>query len=550
MGDSELGWAATLHRLWTAVAAITARDQLAELVLPPLLGEPGVLGVWGLRHDPRGHTSAYRWAGLPLEADDEKTAEALAEAAPQEIPESLAKRGVRHAISLSVEVPGKSGGTMMALTDDTADLERVRACLAQVVDVAREAIHRLEGRRDEEAQQIRDALLAEASLQMDAVLDTKQTLRRVARMAVPAIAEGCLVYTCDNDTLSLSSAVHVDMRRLDAALNHAETTDGLGRLARCAVAGRAKRMHVEAPFQAGTRTLHPEVLRARGRVLGVLLFLFDRGDERIPPADFLRDLAYRAALAIDNGQLYEQRRRDVMTMQQHLLPARLPVAKGLHMAANYAVGDRVTEVGGDFYDVVARSDGTVAALIGDVCGRGPEAAALTGMARHTLSTLLQEGVSPGRALGRLNSGLRRDGSWRFVTTGVAMLRPGPSEVSVRWLSAGHPAPIVVRRERPAEAGRGGGIPLGVVAKPSIGRSQLQLAPGDTLLMFTDGLTESRDAGGVMFEHRELWNTLDRLRDAPVEELVREVSSASAAFGGGGGDDIAVLAIRARGHHDG
>ncbi|AGL20483.1 putative regulatory protein [Actinoplanes sp. N902-109] len=445
--------------------------------------------------------------------------------------------------------PDDAAATMMALTDDTADLARVLTCLDQVADVTHDAVLRIKIRQAAEAQQLRDALLAEASLQMDAVLDTTQTLQRVARMAVPAIAEGCLVYACEDDQLSLRSGVHVDMRRLRAALDDAGTADCLEALAQRAVNGKARRVHAEAPFGAGTRTIHPEVLRARGRVLGVLVFLFDRGDERIPGPDFLRDLAYRAALAIDNGELYEQRRRDVVTMQQHLLPARLPVAEGLLMAAKYAVGDRVTEVGGDFYDVVARTDGTVAALIGDVCGRGPEAAALTGMARHTLGTLLQEGVSPDRALGRLNSGLRRDGSWRFVTTGIAMLRLDAGGVGVRWFSAGHPAPIVLRRERPARPGRGGGVPLGVVADPVIGRSRLHLAPGDTLLMFTDGLSESRDGDGVMFEEQALWAALDKLRDAPVDELVHELSRTSAAFGGGGSDDIAVLAIRAEERND-
>ncbi|WP_157408622.1 PP2C family protein-serine/threonine phosphatase [Actinoplanes sp. N902-109] len=547
MGEADLGWAGTLHRLWSAVARITARDDLAELILPPLLGEPGVLGVWGLRHDPRGHVSAYRWAGLPLETADQAVAEELA--AGGALPGSLLRRGVRHVVVARFTPPDDAAATMMALTDDTADLARVLTCLDQVADVTHDAVLRIKIRQAAEAQQLRDALLAEASLQMDAVLDTTQTLQRVARMAVPAIAEGCLVYACEDDQLSLRSGVHVDMRRLRAALDDAGTADCLEALAQRAVNGKARRVHAEAPFGAGTRTIHPEVLRARGRVLGVLVFLFDRGDERIPGPDFLRDLAYRAALAIDNGELYEQRRRDVVTMQQHLLPARLPVAEGLLMAAKYAVGDRVTEVGGDFYDVVARTDGTVAALIGDVCGRGPEAAALTGMARHTLGTLLQEGVSPDRALGRLNSGLRRDGSWRFVTTGIAMLRLDAGGVGVRWFSAGHPAPIVLRRERPARPGRGGGVPLGVVADPVIGRSRLHLAPGDTLLMFTDGLSESRDGDGVMFEEQALWAALDKLRDAPVDELVHELSRTSAAFGGGGSDDIAVLAIRAEERND-
>ncbi|WP_212996200.1 PP2C family protein-serine/threonine phosphatase [Winogradskya consettensis] len=551
----ELGWAATLHRLWSSVTVITARDQLADLVLPPLLTEPGVLAVWGLRHDPAGGISAYRWAGLPLRQEDRAEAEKIA---ARELPvapigpelESLRAQGARQVLSARLDVPGAEAGSMLVVAGADADLPRLQACLAQIVDVTREAIRRLLAGRTEDEQQMRDALLAEASLQMDAVLDTTQTMHRAARMAVPAIAEGCLVYVLEDDKLLLRSAVHVDMRRLDTALANPAYAACLSDLASRAVAGNAERVHSGDTDSAGTRTIHPQLLRARGRVLGVLLFLFDRGDDRIPPPDFLRDLAYRAALAIDNGELYEQRRRDVVTMQQHLLPSRLPVVPGIAIAASYAVGDRVTEVGGDFYDVVTRTDGVVAALVGDVCGRGPEAAALTGMARHTLGTLLTEGVSPARALGRLNTGLRRDGSWRFVTAGVAMLRPAAKGLAVQWNSAGHPAPIVLRRGRSAQAARGGGIPLGVLPQATIGRSRLLLAPGDALLMFTDGLTEARDADGVMFDHAALWQALDRLRDAPVETLVHELSQASAIFGGAVADDIAVLAVRAEEHHDG
>jgi serine phosphatase RsbU (regulator of sigma subunit) len=279
-------------------------------------------------------------------------------------------------------------------------------------------------------------------------------------------------------------------------------------------------------------------------VIGVLIFLFDRGDDQIPPSAFLRDIASRAALAIDNSTLYESRRREVVTMQQHLLPTRLPTVDGLALAASYTVGDQVLEVGGDFYDVVVRADGTVAATIGDVCGRGVDAAALTGMARHTLAALLQEGMSPSRAMNRLNARLRLDGSWRFITAGVALIRPAAGGFAVDWTSAGHPAPVVLRRGRPARPGRGGGVPLGILPEPSLGRSRLRLGAGDTLVIFTDGLTESRDAAGRMFEEQAFGETLDLLRDAPVDALVHELSLASARFGGANADDIAILAIRA------
>ncbi|MET0426479.1 MAG: SpoIIE family protein phosphatase [Actinoplanes sp.] len=545
--EVDLSWAAALHRLWRAVTGITARDQLAELILPPLQALPGVVAVWGLRHGPDGDVIAYRWAGLPLaDSDRQKIADGFAGCPNQtaEAPEPLRELGAEHVVTASFGVPGEASGTVLVLAGPAADLPLLATCLAQVTDATREAVQRLAARRAEDEQQVRDALLAEASLQMDAVLDSVQTMQRVARMAVPAIAEGCLVYVCEDEEPILRTAVHVDMRRLSGLRADPGAMAGLARLADEAIAGPPRRVGGAEAARFGTRTVDAQVLRARGRVIGVLIFMFDRDGTLIPEASFLRDLAQRAALAIDNGELYERRRREVTAMQQHLLPSRLPAVPGLTMAASYTVGDRVLEVGGDFYDAVVRGDGVVAALIGDVCGRGVDAAALTGMARHTLGTLLQEGLSPARALGRLNAGLRRDGSWRFVTAGVAMLRPAAGGVAVRWTSCGHPAPIVMRAGRPAEQGRGGGVLLGVLPQVRTGESRLLLAPGDTLVMFTDGLTESRDASGRMFEEAGLRAELERLRDAPVETLAHELSRTAATFGAPGTDDIAVLVIRA------
>jgi phosphoserine phosphatase RsbU/P len=547
----DLTWATALHQLWRAVTAITARDQLADLILPPLGALPGVVAVWGLRHGPDGDVIAYRWAGLPLDDDDRrKTADGFA-GCPDRIvpaPALLRELGAEHVVLAGFGVPGEASGTVLLLAAPGADLSVLATCLRQVTDATREAVRRLAARHAEDREQVRDALLAEASLQMDAVLDSVQTMQRVARMTVPAIAEGCLVYVCENDKPVLRTAVHVDMRRLSGLRADPDAMAGLRRLADEAITGPARRVGGAEAAQFGTRTVDAQVLRARGRVIGVLIFMFDRDGTLIQEAGFLRDLAQRAALAIDNGELYERRRREVTAMQQHLLPSRLPSVPGLTMAASYTVGDRVLEVGGDFYDAVVRADGTVAALIGDVCGRGVDAAALTGMARHTLGTLLQEGLSPARALGRLNTGLRRDGSWRFVTAGVAMLRPAPGGVVVRWTSCGHPAPIVMRAGRPAELGRGGGVLLGVLPQVRMGHSRLLLAPGDTLVMFTDGLTESRDAAGRMFEEDALREELNRLRDAPVETLVHELSRTAATFGAPSTDDLAVLAIRAEERH--
>jgi hypothetical protein len=537
--DTDLGWATTLHRMWTSVGRISARDELAQLILPPLQALPGVVAVWGLRHGPDESVLEYRWTGIPLEGANRDLARAIASG---RTPEGLSDLGFAEVLRDRFDLDGEAAGSVLVAVDGTADVPVIRACLGQVVEVTREAIRRLGQRRAELAQQTRDALLAEASLQMDAVLDTTQTMRRVPRMAVPAIAEGCLVYVTEDGVPVLRSSVHVDMRRLSALLADPAAAEHLNLLVGRAVQG--SRVPPADTALLATRAVDLQPLHARGEIVGALVFLFDRDASAIPPTAFLRDLASRAALAIDNGTRYERRRQDVVTMQQHLLPTRLPDVDGLEIAAAYLVGDRILEVGGDFYDVVECADGAVAALIGDVCGRGVDAAALTGMARHTLAALLQEGASAQRAMTRLNARLRLDGSWRFVTAGVATLRPAGDGVAVEWVSAGHPAPVVLRHATGPERGTGGGALLGVLAEPKVGVSQLFLEPGDTLIIFTDGLTESRSPDGVMFEDHALGATLNRLRGRPLTALVHELSTASADFGGPQTDDIAVLAIRA------
>ncbi|WP_430782484.1 PP2C family protein-serine/threonine phosphatase [Actinoplanes sp. G11-F43] len=555
MEGSDSGWAATLHRMWTSVGRISARDDLAGLILPPLQALPGVIAVWGLRHHPVDDTVLeYRWTGIPLEGDHRDLAHRWAAGASPE-PRTIAadgfgfgfdRIGATAVVQARFDLSGEAAGTIMVAVGDDADIGWVSVCLGQVIEVTREAIRLLGVRRAERAQQTRDALLAEASLQMDAVLDTKQTMQRVPRMAVPAIAEGCLVYVCEDGKPVLRSSVHVDMRRLNGLLRDPEVRDHLAHLVNHAVQG-ADIPAADTGLLA-TRTVNLQVLKARGEVVGTLVFLFDRDDSSVPPVSFLRDLASRAALAIDNSTRYERRRRDVVTMQQHLLPTRLPDVDGLSVAASYLVGDRILEVGGDFYDLVLCDDGSVAAIIGDVCGRGVDAAALTGMARHTIAALLQEGASPARAMSRLNTRLRLDGSWRFVTGGVARLQRHDGGLAVEWTSAGHPAPVLLRRDGPVERVAGGGTALGILADPRIARSETFLAPGDTLFIFTDGLTESRDSAGTMFEEVALGQTLERLRGLPVDVLAHELSRAAASYSGSGADDIAVLAIHAEEKH--
>ncbi|MFF4653103.1 PP2C family protein-serine/threonine phosphatase [Streptomyces sp. NPDC001380] len=291
-----------------------------------------------------------------------------------------------------------------------------------------------------------------------------------------------------------------------------------------------------------------DVLRVRGRVLGTLTFLYGRQGPRTPDAPLPEGLAHRAALALDNATLYDERRRHVLSLQRHLLPAALPDLDGLDLGAAYEVGDPMLEVGGDFHDVVPHDGGT-SLVVGDVCGRGAEAPALTGLARHTLRTLLEDGTAPDTAPARLNGTLLREGAGRFVTGTIARL--GPDDGRGRTLhtaSAGHPPPLVLRADGTVETVPASGILLGVVDHPQYEVARTRLRPGDTVVFCTEGLSELRAHDGTFFDGL-LPQALAGLRGRSAAETADELARLAMEFRAAGADDIAVLvaAVPARGH---
>lgn len=182
-------------------------------------------------------------------------------------------------------------------------------------------------------------------------------------------------------------------------------------------------------------------------------------------------------------------------------------------------------------------------LIGDVCGRGAEAAALTGLARHTLRTLLEDGRTPEHALGRLNEALVREGTSRFVTALVAVLVPDGEGFRVRCWSAGHPAPLVRREEGTVEELPAHGDLLGVLEEIEYGSGSVRLAPGDALVLFTDGVTEARAADGTFFESR-LQDVVAQKGTGEAQGFAERLAEAAVQFRATGSDDIAVLVARA------
>lgn len=432
-----------------------------------------------------------------------------------------------------------------------------------VVDVT-DRWEALEAERDDAR---RARFMAEAGSVLDASLDYEEVLARLARVAVPDFADWCAVSLLDDqEELRQVAVAHVDPDKTRWARELAERYPpvvnpefGVGKvlatrrpeilndiddtlLARVA----QDEEHLELLRTLGLCAGVTAPLVARGRVLGVLSVVSAESGRRYDERDaqLLGELGRRAGVAVENARLYTERSRIAHTLQARLLPSRLPTPPGIRLAARYRAAGEFNEVGGDFYDAFQRAPDEWAVLIGDVSGKGPEAAALTALARYTIRAAAANDWSPGHVLRRLNDTLLREEDSQFVTAALAYVRHAGGETVVRLVLGGHPLPAVVRADGRVElVGRPGTL-LGIRSDVRLHEQELTLRPGDSLLLYTDGVTEAgpRDAP---FGEAGLCALLERTGGVEPEALVAVVDAAAReADPGPARDDIAVLALRA------
>ena len=289
-------------------------------------------------------------------------------------------------------------------------------------------------------------------------------------------------------------------------------------------------------------------LLARGRALGMLALCTTESSGRDPYEDsdltWGRDIAARAALALDNARLFEREHNTARTLQRRLLPDSLPVPPGLQTAAAYRAGGEGVDVGGDFYDLF-RLERHWVAVVGDVCGRGPGAASLTSLLRHTLRTGSKL-TDPEHALAVLDRAAREETQGgTFFTLASAWIEDErlAGSLRLRLAVAGHPEPRIIRADGSVERVDPTGPLMGILEDAEVTTSEETLAPGETLLMFTDGITEAR-CDGELFGDERLDELLGNLAGREVQALVEDVDAAVLEFiGGEPQDDLALLAIR-------
>jgi PAS domain S-box-containing protein len=359
-----------------------------------------------------------------------------------------------------------------------------------------------------------DSFLAEAGALLGASLDLEETLDAVTRLAVPAIADLCAIDLLEDDgSIRRVAAAHADPARTEIAHelgrlwpSRLEDEGGFGRVIRTGEPEFYEAIPPEAmdwlPPEYRERIdalgLHSVVivpLRSPGSTITGALALVTAESGRTLGEDdvaLASELGRRCGVAIDNARLYRERSRIAHTLQQSLLPPELPEIPDVAVAARFRPAGRGVEMGGDFYDVFPLTDGSWAMTIGDVCGKGPSAAALTALARYTLRAVTMHEQEPARVLGLLNEAiLRNRADDRFCTAVFARLRHSGGGVTVEIACGGHPQPLVVRADGSVAEVGGTGQLLGMWPDADVTSEQVALGPGDSLVLYTDGVTDAR-----------------------------------------------------------
>jgi PAS domain S-box-containing protein len=416
----------------------------------------------------------------------------------------------------------------------------------------------------------RASFLAEAQALLSSSLDYETTFRNLARLSVPYLADWCVIDLVAQDGgFERVAVAHVDpaKERLvsDLESNYPTDPDSPRGAPNVVRSGRSE-LWREIPSQLidetatdeehrrilgelGLRSAMVVPLRARDRTLGAITLVSAEsgrqfGDQELALAE---DLAVRAAIAADNARLYGERSYIASTLQQSLMPEHLPEIPGVELSARYLAAGEGNEVGGDFYDIYRAGESTWGIAIGDVRGKGPRAAAVTALARYSLRTASLSETVPSSILRTLNEAmLRQRTDDRFCTVAYASIRPRDGgRMEVRLAIGGHPLPLLLRQDGSVTMVGSPGTLLGFVPDPDIVDETLELHSGESLILYTDGVSEARSRDGLFGEARliELVRSCGGLDAGEIAERIeravlefQEVPQR---------DDLAVLVLRVR-----
>lgn len=444
-----------------------------------------------------------------------------------------------------------------------------RAVLGLAADAIAQALDRARLHDAERAAADRLRFLAEASDVLSQSLDLTVCLGALAELAVPRLGDWCSIHVLQDGQPRSIALAAADTERLA----HARTLQarwpvqlGEGAVGRCLVDGTPGLWqsipdellptvardpeHLEALRALGVGSGLVVPLVSGGAVVGALAVanvsgrLVDQAD-----VDLAQDLASRAGAALTNARLFDGQRSIAQALQRSLLPQELPEVPGVELGVAYAAAGFGEEVGGDFYDFLPLPGGLLLS-IGDVRGRGVEAAALTGLARHTIRALGRLRLGPAQVLLQLDAALRElatvdEPETAFCTalTGLLELDDNGGARFV-FASGGHPAPFLLRHgaievQRPSVRGD----LLGILDEPEILDSEVPLAADDLLVLVTDGILERR-AGPAFFDDEGVSRVMVEHAGAHASDLAAAIADAARNFGAEAtSDDMAVVVLR-------
>lgn len=426
------------------------------------------------------------------------------------------------------------------------------------------AINVLEDVTAERRAELRTRFLAEASAILSRSLDYEQTLRNVAGLLVPRIADWCGVELLDGDGDRNQVAVaHVDPQKLQLAARLREyepqeldPEQGMGAVLRTGrsqlygdipndvlVQAAVDEQHLQLLREVGMRSVLIAPMNVGARTIGAITLVaaesgrsFDAGD-----VGFAEQLAERAAVAVDNARLYTERATVARTLQDSLLPDALPQIPGWEVAALYRPAGHGTDVGGDFYDLWPLQASWML-MVGDVTGKGVEAAALTSLVRHTARTASQFASAPAQVLTHVNDTMRGPRPTLSVCSALCLRLEGTRGT----LSAGgHPLPLRVRDGTVSELGSYGPL-LGAFRDRTWQDTSFDVRAGDLVVVYTDGVTDTVGQGG-RFGLERLRALLGGCGGLAPADVVRRLEEALTSFQiGAQADDTAAVVMRYRG----
>jgi PAS domain S-box-containing protein len=417
-----------------------------------------------------------------------------------------------------------------------------------------------------EAGQERLALLSRVGQIVGASLSTRDTLAALAAITVPRFADHCIVDLLDEQRQGLQRVALVNAPQVSDT-GHSAWRGNSGPVSYppshpvslALVSGRAQLLREvpqavidTAPTPAsgafasdiGLRSLITLPLRSRKQVQGVLSFAVSISGRSYDEADLAlaSEIAGRFSVALDNAHAYESQRLVALTLQRSMLPQQLPSIEGLDAESVYLPGGGDTEVGGDWFDLIPLSTGRTGIVIGDVMGRGVHAAAVMGQLRAATRAFAVLDLAPATVLHHLDELVVALDSVQLVTCVYGVFDPASGKLTMA--NAGHLPPLVIRDGVAERMDLDSGTLLGL-GDSRFSQRDVALGPGDALVLYTDGLVESRGS--------DLDVGIERLRlaltaDAPVGGTCTAALRTLLEDGGEEyDDDVAMLVLRATGH---